>query len=146
MAETHQHYVEAQSPHYGNRNDTGERVSESSPLLGQSENSEQAVATKDKRSFHLSSRAAYCMLAFFLLELSNQVLTVLLIPLYETALCDNYYRHSDSLGNGMDEAKCKISPVQSELAFLRGWQGFFNTLSGMFIASYFSSLKLFELI
>ncbi|KAF2116744.1 hypothetical protein BDV96DRAFT_645156 [Lophiotrema nucula] len=121
MAEAHQRYANAHSPDYGNGNDTEERLSESSPLLDQPEdNSEHPVTTKDESSFHLPTRAAYCMLAFFLLELSNQVLTVPLILLYEPAICENYYGHRGLPGNSIDEAECKISPVQRELALLRG--------------------------
>ena len=83
----------------------------------------------------LSKLARYCLLIEFLTEFSNNVLTVPLVSLIERAICENYYHEHDqiarsSLGS-VDEALCKIPEIQGELAKLRGWKAFFETLSGM---------------
>lgn len=82
--------------------------------------------------FHLSKATVYCLLLSFLIELSNIILTVPLISLFERSICETYYREHSLLLTQVpvDEALCKVSPVQSELAKLRGWKAFFETLSG----------------
>ncbi len=84
--------------------------------------------------FRLSKLARYCLLLSFLLELSNNVLAVPLISLFERAICEAYFRKNAqdtlSLSLPIDEVSCKLPPIQSELAKLRGWKGFFETLSG----------------
>ena len=53
---------------------------------------------------------------------------------YESIICSKYYGVSDPslLGsNGyVEERYCKVAPIQEELAFLRGWQDFFDYLPG----------------
>lgn len=87
--------------------------------------------------FRLSKLAKYCLLLEFLLELSNNILTVPLISLFERAICEAYFGDQDpNISNALshiDEASCKIPYIQSELAKLRGWKGFFETLSGTFL-------------
>lgn len=87
--------------------------------------------------FGLSTLAKYCLVLEFLLELSNNVLTVPLISLFERAICDAYLDDNgqEALGvlGTVNEAACKIPQIQSELAELRGWKGFFETLAGTFV-------------
>ena len=83
----------------------------------------------------LSQLARYCLLIEFLTEFSNNVLTVPLVSLLERVICENYYHEHDQIALGslrsVDEALCKIPEIQGELAKLRGWKAFFETLSGM---------------
>ena len=78
----------------------------------------------------------YCFALTFLLEMSNVLLTVPLITLFEQAICQTHYGPQQlSLGLAtMGEDPCKAAPIQSELALLRGWQASFNGISGSFIA------------
>ena len=105
------------------------------PLISE-RSSDTAVPTSEKHhELWLSSLARYCLLIEFLTELSNNVLTVPIVSLLERAICENYYHEHDqialsSLGS-VDEALCKIPEIQAELAKLRGWKAFFETLSGM---------------
>lgn len=92
------------------------------------------IGGRSSLHFRLSKLAKYCLLLAFLLELSNNVLTVPLISLFERAICEAYFGDHDPNIFGtlspIDESACKIPQVQSELAKLRGWKGFFETLSG----------------
>ena len=105
------------------------------PLIGR-RSSDAAVPKSHKHhELWLSKLARYCLLIEFLTEFSNNVLTVPLVSLIESAICENYYHEHDqiarsSLGS-VDEALCKIPEIQGELAKLRGWKAFFETLSGM---------------
>lgn len=85
--------------------------------------------------FVLSTVVKYCLLLCFLIELSNNVLTVPFISLFERAICETYYQTHDSNISGprrpIKEEECKIAPIQGELAKLRGWKAFFETISGM---------------
>ncbi|KAF4436968.1 MFS multidrug transporter [Fusarium austroafricanum] len=98
-------------------------------LLGHHDRRPQpTVSPQDPLGF---TRTTYLALALtFLLEMSNVVLAVPLIALYEQAICRNHYRANGAVGDDL----CKAVPVQSELALLRGWQGFFNGFSGMLAA------------
>lgn len=64
------------------------------------------------------------------------MVSVPLVRLVEQAVCQNYYRshtmvmHTSGAGN-VDEATCKIEPVQKEVARLVGWQVSLNAVSGM---------------
>ena len=105
------------------------------PLIS-GRSSDSAVPSSYKHhGLWLSKLARYCLLIEFLTELSNNVLTVPLVSLLERAICENYYHGHDriTLSNlgSVDEALCKIPAIQGELAKLRGWKAFFETLSGM---------------
>lgn len=85
------------------------------------------------KSSGLPKAVIYCLVLEFMLEMSNSILTVPLLSLFERSVCAVYYdRHNLTLfANGaIDESQCKIQPIQSELARIRGWKAFFDTLSG----------------
>lgn len=109
-----------------------ESESESQPLLNHREDATtQPIPPSDEpKGF---TRATYFALWLtLLLEMSNVMLAVPIIALYEQVICRNHYgSHQPSLGVLGDDP-CKAVPVQSELALLRGWQGFFNGLAGQF--------------
>ena len=105
------------------------------PLLAKQSYSNHTHSTDGRHAvFRLSKLARYCLLLEFLLELSNNISTVPLIALFERAICEAYKRDQDpviSYGpSSTDGVSCKIPPIQSELARLRGWKGFFETLAG----------------
>ena len=85
--------------------------------------------------FVLSTPTKFCLLLCFLVELSNNILTVPLIALFERAICEHYYRthtrHVSGHQSSVNEENCKIASVQAQLATLRGWKAFFDTTSGM---------------
>lgn len=98
------------------------------PLLRRDDNE-----TKDQRavSFTLSTPIKYCLLLFFLIELSTNVLTVPLISLFEKAICKAHFHDYDgNTAGSIGELDCKGALVQGELAKLRGWKAFFETMSG----------------
>lgn len=107
------------------------------PLIRRSDSSScpESLPKRDRHVFRLSTLAKYCLLLEFLVEFSNNVLTVPIISLFENAICETYYHgHSQNvlgMSKSIDESLCKIPPVQAELATLRGWKAFFETISGM---------------
>jgi hypothetical protein len=79
----------------------------------------------------LASRTALCCLGMFLLvEMFNFVAAAPLTALFENILCDSYYRQNRPEQPGQ-VSDCKIESIQKELAALKGWKGFFDTLPGL---------------
>ena len=64
----------------------------------------------------------YLILLMVLLELEESMQSVPTVRLYESAVCQQYYKDKVS------EDKCKASSIQQTLAHVRGWQGFFDAL------------------
>lgn len=104
------------------------------PLIRSKSRSSVAKNSSTFYTLRLSKLAVYCLLLEFLGELANTILIVPLISLFERAMCETYYReHTPAMllqVNAIDEKLCKITPIQMELAKLRGWKSFFETLSG----------------
>ena len=105
------------------------------PLISPTSSDAAVVKSYEHHELWLSKLVRYCLLIEFLTELSNNILTVPLVSLLERAICENYYRQHDQIALSslgfIDEALCKIPAIQGELAKLRGWKAFFETLSGM---------------
>lgn len=80
----------------------------------------------------------------FMTYFSKHMVEVPMIRLFEQAICDRYYHsrgHSLSLlGGNVDEASCKIPPVQNELAALTGLKFTFDALPGLLTALYYGSI------
>ena len=64
----------------------------------------------------------YLMLLMALLELGETVQSVPTVRLYESAICQQYYKDKVS------EDRCKTRKIQQTLAHVRGWQGLFDAL------------------
>lgn len=64
----------------------------------------------------------YLILLMVLLELEESMQSVPTVRLYESAVCQQYYKDKVS------EDKCKTRKIQQTLAHVRGWQGFFDAL------------------
>ncbi|KAI0199456.1 MFS general substrate transporter [Astrocystis sublimbata] len=115
--------------------DPTDRSDESRPLLeeplpGQSrERPDPSIDT-----FVLSRNTYFCLALTFLLEMSNVMLTVPLLSILERAICQDYYTSQQISQSFMMSDKCKIPAVQSELAMLRGWQGFLNGLASLVVS------------
>lgn len=80
----------------------------------------------------------------FLTYFSKHMVEVPMIKLFEQAICNRYY-HSRGhrlflLGGNIDEASCKIPPVQNELAALTGLKFTFDALPGLLTALYYGSM------
>lgn len=92
----------------------------------------------DDQSFlGLTRTAWFCIALTLFLELSNAILAVPTLSLYERVICDNYYQSRGGLFVPPVDAgdPCKLPLIQSELALVRGWQSFFNGVSGT-VSSY----------
>ncbi|KAF2476025.1 MFS general substrate transporter [Lindgomyces ingoldianus] len=80
------------------------------------------------------SRLTLCCLAlFFIVEMFNFVTYAPLTVLFENVICDAYYSKRSSTRSG-GYYDCKIEPIQGDLARLKGWKGFFDTLPVFIVA------------
>ncbi len=73
----------------------------------------------------------YLIVLMVLLGLEEFVQAAPTIRLLESAICQQHYVTSDNEGP-INEEICKIDKIQRRLAFIRGWQGFFNALPSQF--------------
>ena len=84
--------------------------------------------------FKWTKIAVYCVVLNFLLEIFDMILITPQVALFQRALCLTYYSKHDSgaigLNGSISEELCRISPIQHELAILRGWKGFFDSIPG----------------
>ena len=116
------------------------RTDDREPLLRRSTcNTSPKSPEGEPYVFRLSKLAKFCLLLDFLVEFSNSLLTVPVLSLLENAVCETYYRAHDQnvfhVSGSNNETLCKIAPVQAEVATLRGWKAFFETISGSSIVT-----------
>ena len=82
------------------------------------------------------SRSLLVLVAtLFLAETSDLLLLAPKIRLLESNLCHRYYLSVDpsripSNGSAIDESLCKLTPIQAQLASVRGWQVFWDAIAG----------------
>lgn len=76
-----------------------------------------------------------CALASFFLNFAAFINLAPQLRIFETVICRNYYdKHDPDLfpyPEEIPEAKCKISPVQSEIALLQALKASFDAIPGM---------------
>ena len=70
----------------------------------------------------------YCLIALF--EVEENIFFAPSIKVMENALCQKHYAALDPNQVPVTEARCKISKIQSELAYVRGGYGVFETAPG----------------
>jgi len=73
----------------------------------------------------------YCVALYFFMEIFDFIIIAPLTQLFEEVICRQYYEEH-VLQFFADHRDCKIAPIQSELAIVRGWKGFFDALPGTF--------------
>ena len=99
-----------------------------------SHNSQKLDPTNSGASFKLTKIAVYCVVLNFLLEIFDMILITPQVALFQRALCLAHYSQHDISVIGQDgsisEELCRINPIQHELAVLRGWKGFFDSIPG----------------
>lgn len=70
----------------------------------------------------------------FCLAFHEIILVAPYLSLFERALCKSYYTSADPglIGRAgwVPERYCKVPEIQQELAIIRGWKSFFDTLPG----------------
>jgi hypothetical protein len=109
----------------------GPSVEQIEPLLFPSANNDdqEAIQPSPQRK---ATIAALCVVILAAVDSGLVEVLVALVRIYEDIVCSNYYAIHDpsiiSPGGHPPEAMCKIEPVQSELAFIRGFEGVFSTL------------------
>ncbi|KAK6508136.1 hypothetical protein TWF506_010238 [Arthrobotrys conoides] len=78
------------------------------------------------------------VLGMFILESGDQLVKPAMVRIYEDTICRNYYatQHHELFPTGEDvpEEKCKIAPVQTELAFVRGLEPVFDAIPSLLVA------------
>lgn len=76
------------------------------------------------------------ILVMLLTALGTTILSTSRLPLLEQSVCRSYYLIHEPMVVGEDgsvpETQCKDTEIQTELASLVGWAGFFIELPGMF--------------
>ncbi|KAF2842536.1 MFS general substrate transporter [Patellaria atrata CBS 101060] len=86
--------------------------------------------------YMLSSTAYCCVALHFLLGVVENIPIAPLLVLYERSICLQYYlKHDPSAihGTRIEHDLCKISTIQKELAVVKGWKSFFDTLPVLLI-------------
>lgn len=80
------------------------------------------------------ARAMPFMAIHFSLAFFEIIINAPQLYLFEQSLCSSYYRiHDPNLigHNGwIEESYCKLAEIQHQLATVRGWKSFFDTLPG----------------
>jgi len=114
------------------------------PLLAQEDEAiaETGIFTATPTSLSNSSRSTFSRASVFTavnfcLAFHEMILVAPYLSLFERALCKSYYTTADPslIGRAgwVSERYCKIPEVQRELAIIRGWKSFFDTLPGEFM-------------
>lgn len=117
---------------------TDPETSVTTPLL---RNEDEALSTllsagaSKKSVWHSTfARVAIFIGIMFCLSFHEGVLVAPYFSLMERAICKTYYSIQDPsmIGDGgwVPEQYCKKPAVQHELALIRGWKSFFDTLPG----------------
>ncbi|KAK6348582.1 hypothetical protein TWF718_006370 [Orbilia javanica] len=106
------------------------------------------TATEDKSPYqkHIITLFAFLLLS----EASNFLQIAPLTVIMESIICRKYYGDTTTLDFGStdpagyrswaDDRRCKIEPIQSELATVRGWQQLFECLASILVAVPFGFL------
>jgi hypothetical protein len=95
------------------------------------------MAPLSSRRFHLHFPYLPALLLLFS-ELAELILTSPRIRLLEASICRRHYLAYDPSGiapdGSIDEALCKLEDIQTRLAYIRGWQVFFEAIPVMALA------------
>jgi hypothetical protein len=115
-----------------------ETSSESSPSVANTTNSLEQVLASQARWYPYVP--IVCGLFCLVADLGGSMTDTPEVRLLEMAVCRDYYRvHNPSLigpppGGYVEEQFCKLDIIQSDLAYLRAWNGFFMMIPGTFYA------------
>lgn len=126
-----------------------EDPTESSPLLSKTVNPVDIDELLSNKRHRLSRNTV--LLIFFcavcLAGCADQIMDSPMSRIYEAVICYRYYEHADptkiQIGReavgpgaigGVEEMWCKVDPVQSELAMLRGYQQLFDGFPALLLA------------
>ncbi|RVD86626.1 uncharacterized protein DFL_004892 [Arthrobotrys flagrans] len=91
---------------------------------------------------HTSRRGLVILISFvlgmFILEAADQLVKPAMVRIYEDTICRNYYATQQHelfpTGEDVPEEKCKIAPVQTELALIRGLEPVFDAIPSFLVA------------
>ena len=125
-------------PKPDNHNESDERT----PLLADGHRDPQNRASKlwNRKTYTF----ALILTSVILLNGGNTVQEAPKTRLFESIFCSNFYREHDPSFIGEDgivpERFCKIEPVQSDVAMLKGWQVFLDNIPSILLAIPFGIL------
>ncbi|KAK6512034.1 hypothetical protein TWF481_000931 [Arthrobotrys musiformis] len=78
------------------------------------------------------------VVGMFILEAADQLVKPAMVRIYEDTICRNYYATQQHelfpTGQDVPEEKCKIAPVQTELALIRGLEPVFDAIPSFLVA------------
>ncbi|KAF2149256.1 MFS general substrate transporter [Myriangium duriaei CBS 260.36] len=106
------------------------------PLLGQRDESEPtplSTVQQARAIFQVSPiLAIFSLLA--LAEFAAVLFGIPMISMYESAICQRYYAGVDGGASLVTGDRCKVAPVQRELALVKGWQVTFEVIPSILTA------------
>jgi hypothetical protein len=133
----------------GKSANVGDEIDETTSLLAPSRTTEslppnQESAPKPIPTLHRSSSTwpwkyvvILCMALAIISDIGEDLFAAPKVRLFESVICTQYYSNNDPsyLGPGgtVKEELCKIDPVQDEVAFILGWQLFFDSIPAILL-------------
>lgn len=106
-------------------------LSETSPMLPHSSDaaeSEADIGQPQPKKRSNTSIVFFILLYVALFNIGNEMIATAQTRVFEDIFCQIYYAKNEPEGIGsnergvIDEKWCKIGPVQSDVAMLKGWQ------------------------
>jgi hypothetical protein len=87
--------------------------------------------SKSKFKTHFGVVLSLCAV-MLILDISNYIAVAPETAILEDIVCHNYYRDSyhSKFGDVSQNERCKVEPVQSELALINGWKDALDTIPG----------------
>ncbi|KAF3221239.1 hypothetical protein TWF192_006973 [Orbilia oligospora] len=131
-----QHNGSQSPPEYQRRSSTTSNVTNllETPIVDCEAGSSSPHSTSRRRLVILIS----FVLGMFVLESGDLLLKPAMVRIYEDTICRNYYATQQHelfpAGEDVPEEKCKIAPVQTELAFIRGLEPVFDAIPSLLVA------------
>ncbi|EED14312.1 conserved hypothetical protein [Talaromyces stipitatus ATCC 10500] len=83
--------------------------------------------------------ASLC-LVLFIFDISNYIAVVPQTAIFEEIVCRDYYSSGFSVLGNTSGDKCKIEPIQSEVALISGWRDTFETIPALLVTIPFGAL------
>lgn len=131
--------------HCGDQNKRIMAISESSPLLGDDRseashpdsrrNSQTPLSNQSHGKFNNISLLLGMAVLIFVIDFASYLTLSAQTAIMEQLICDDYYGklivgHDPGTNSAQGDTRCKIEPVQSELALVNGWTETFINIPG----------------
>ncbi|KAK6526737.1 hypothetical protein TWF281_009939 [Arthrobotrys megalospora] len=124
-----------QAPEYQRRASTTKITSSPQVAIVDCEAGSSSPRNNSRRGFVILVSFVFAM---SILEIADQLIKPSMVRIYEDTICREYYATQQHqlypTGKDIPEEKCKIAPVQSELAFIRGLEPVFDAIPSLLVA------------